>query len=469
LFPGESSSTFSIWSSSVLIEQAIFTSAKTSRGAGYQLVARSPGVRDDDARELAVWGPSHDALCEDREENSSVNFHRLSSGKFAVSKTSAAGQEYSGRGGARIYTQYFLVPMEVLAKFSNNPFAILRAVWAKGLLAVHNDIPQKLESFSLVGRATAVDEGLLGQLADQWGAKNVGQLVSASMTARPKILAGAKNMETLVGGLLNYFPTECRTEISFTTGLRYSLRRPFRLAPADDDLAGLRRSARQGEIELLDLANAPAEPPLHGWAKFVAETIASDQLPLLTAQLQIARPGLRIENLDLLGEELLNELHATAVAAPQAVEQEVFAERRETSSTRQFRRDTPIFKSQDASDARNEPADSTRRVGRRKTDRAAYASRPKFHAIDHPEVIELFEQLDDAVYDAISGAPQAESKVIGLWQKIAGNLTSDQLASTREQYLRYTLTLWDACVNEGVREADKAVRALDVLTVLFSG
>ena len=45
-----------------LIEQAVFTSAETDQSAGYQLVATSKGISDVNARELAVWGPSHDAM-----------------------------------------------------------------------------------------------------------------------------------------------------------------------------------------------------------------------------------------------------------------------------------------------------------------------------------------------------------------------------------------------------------------------
>ncbi len=75
----------------VFIEQAIFTSAQTSRGDGYHLVARSHGVSEEDAQQLAVWGPSHGALRDDRDEASSINFNRLTSGTLCVSKTVAAG------------------------------------------------------------------------------------------------------------------------------------------------------------------------------------------------------------------------------------------------------------------------------------------------------------------------------------------------------------------------------------------
>ena len=65
------------------VEQAIFTSAETGRSAGYQLVARSPGVAEADARELAVWCPSHDSLLE-LGEPLSVNFHPLQIGRAHV-------------------------------------------------------------------------------------------------------------------------------------------------------------------------------------------------------------------------------------------------------------------------------------------------------------------------------------------------------------------------------------------------
>ncbi len=116
----------------MLIEQAIFTSAETDRAQGYQLVRRSAGVSETDARELSLWGPSHDSLVERPNERSSVNFFRLESGWYSVSRTTLEGAEYSGRGGQRVSTHFLLVPPEVLARFGNNAFAVLRAATAIG-------------------------------------------------------------------------------------------------------------------------------------------------------------------------------------------------------------------------------------------------------------------------------------------------------------------------------------------------
>src|SRR5687768_1022640 len=111
----------------MLVEQAIFTSARTARSAGYHLVAASSGISEVDARELAAWGPSHDSLLETGSAAVSVNFHRLPSGAYCISQSTPEGPEFSGRGGVRVYTQALVMAPEALARFANNPFAVLRA------------------------------------------------------------------------------------------------------------------------------------------------------------------------------------------------------------------------------------------------------------------------------------------------------------------------------------------------------
>jgi GTPase-associated protein 1, N-terminal domain type 2 len=445
----------------VPIEQAVFTSARTTHGDGYQLVARSPGVSDDNARELAVWGPSHGALFTERDEATSINFCTLASGVCCVSKTVAAGQEYSGRGGARVYTHFLLVPTDVMTRFANNPFAVLRAAWAKGMLGVHDRWPDDLESFSLVGRSAAVDEGLLAQIAEQWGAARIALLVQSAMQSGVHLLAGVGNSETLIGGLLQCFPPDCRTEISFTTGLRYSPRRPFRLAPLDSDAAEQRRAARQEGVSVVDLtAAAEAESSLHPWAEYVAECIASDRLSSFVSQLQ--RPGVTLAQLDAVGEQLLRQRSLTLAHAA-------------SDSGSPKRGQEPLnkvpdpFSPSDTFSSSRAESNGAARPPKPRVPRLAVTTGtpPDIHTISDPAAIEQLEQLDDAVYDAINGSVDAMATVNELWQQLCSQLSPATLAAAREQYLRYTLTLWDACADEPLREPQRAARALDVLTVLF--
>ncbi|HEY2881689.1 MAG TPA: hypothetical protein VGJ15_04635 [Pirellulales bacterium] len=81
--------------------------------------------------------------------------------------------------------------------------------------------------------------------------------------------------------------------------------------------------------------------------------------------------------------------------------------------------------------------------------------------------IELLELLDDVVYDFVYGRTSSGEKVTQLWQQICRSLPPQVLAATREQYLRYTLTLWDSCLTSDRHDPERAICALDVLTVLF--
>ncbi len=175
-----------------MIEQAVFTSARTEQARGYQLVAMSSGVQPDDARQLAVWGPSHGSLSDGSEGASSTNFHPLPSGNWCVSRSSAAGPEYSGRGGARVYTQCLIVPPDVLARYGNNPLTLLRAARAGGMLQVHDPVPPTLQPFELSGRAEVVDEGLLAEWFDRWDPRRVAWLVQSALTADSLIVVGGR-------------------------------------------------------------------------------------------------------------------------------------------------------------------------------------------------------------------------------------------------------------------------------------
>src|SRR5258707_8223941 len=193
-----------------MIEQAIFTSAQTDRLRGYQLVAASPGISADEARDLATWGPSHGSLCSAGDEGSSVNYHPLASGRWCVAESIAAGEEYSGRGGPCVATHSFIIASEDLARFANNPFAVLRAVRNRGLLKAKNPLPTTLASFELPGRTAAIDDGILAEFVERWGGERIAWLLETALSSDPFVIVGAENRNSLLAGLLNFLPVECR-------------------------------------------------------------------------------------------------------------------------------------------------------------------------------------------------------------------------------------------------------------------
>lgn len=237
------------------IEQAIFTSVRSQRLDGYQLAATSSGISPAVARELSVWGPAHDSLCSDQPDTTSVNFHPLVDDLYCISRTTLSGAEYSGRGGGRVYTQMLVVPREAMIRFACDPFLVLQAAEASGRLVVYGDVPDSLPPLRLLGRA-APSAARLGAVTSQVGAETLAELAAALAATDPVIVICDLPAGALIQAAFHRLTEQQRLTASFTTGLRHSARRPFRLSILPADPAMVRESQRSGcrVIEALQLA-----------------------------------------------------------------------------------------------------------------------------------------------------------------------------------------------------------------------
>jgi hypothetical protein len=233
------------------LETAIFTSIKSPRLDGYQLAAASSGVSESVAKELTLWGPAHDSVWDTRRDARSVNFFRLSGGDYCLSCTTLAGEEYSGRGGGRVYTQMFLLPPDVLARFAYDPFLVLRALAASGRLVVYDRVPEKLVGVPLLGRSERPDPQLIAQVLDDVGS-NVFDVAAVASPTNVAVLTSG-HVERLFQAVLHAFPPEERLKLSFTTNLKDSPRRPFKLFVLPNDQSVIRQSQRLNGARVVDL------------------------------------------------------------------------------------------------------------------------------------------------------------------------------------------------------------------------
>jgi hypothetical protein len=445
----------------VPIEQAVFTSARTDRAAGYQLLSRSCGLAESDARELSVWGPSHGSLLEQSGQCASTNFFRLASGASCVSRTTMAGAEYSGRGGKSVYTQFLVVPADVMARFANNPFAILRAAAASGALCVHETVPESLEPIELGGRAPVVELSLLAQLVREPGAAALATLVQTALASERLAIFSDVSREQLIAALINLLPVECRMEFSFSTGLKFSPSRAVRISSLPNEESAWRALARRG-ITLLRLENAaPSDDVrLDGWAAWLAETLAAGKLSVLAGELEQPRPGLTCSELGALGEQL-----------------------RAASRMSKTRCEDAHARTEQTDDTAGGTT-ATARAARQRADQP-HAGRPGGVLLDAParpsyldelaeklaeqppEVLELLERIDDLVFAAISGDAQSLAELETLWPTVAGELDADLVEQSREQYLRCALAICSDAPAGQPQRPERALAAVDVLCVLF--
>jgi hypothetical protein len=481
-----------------LIEQAIFTSAETDRSSGYQVVATSPGVSEADARELSVWGPSHDALLCSDPGAVSVNFHPLPSGAYNIGRTTLAGSEYSGRRGARVYTQCLIVSPDSLRRFANNPFALLKAASAGGSLRSYDEVPKRLKPLRLVGRAAVVDETLLNQLCRELGPAWLASLVQAALASSMIGIAGGSEPEQVIAGLINCLPPECRTQFSFSTGLKLSSRRPFRVVAVPQNSSEQRRAKRLYDLTILDVSGGPPSEaaPTESWAQLVHRALKSNRTSFLNKHLSGSRSDFSPQDLPALGLQLLEELDASSLENdPLDVEPDSTdgghgragrSKATDGAGIQPGRRGKrkPTGKST-SHPAGNETTGPNRRFrqdhephpGFQREPAAATATKNPIQVPsktlhpDSPEVLEKLERLDDLVFGAIAEKESLAEELKSFWPSVRAELGEALTAESREQYLRYALSLWERFVDPadptGTHRPERAIRALDVLCVLF--
>jgi hypothetical protein len=452
------------------VEHAIFASAGRDRTAGYEFVARSPGICETDARELVLWSPTHDSMLDPDAE--SLNFHPLPSGAYCISLTTAAGWDCCGHGGQRVSTHCLIVPPEVLARFANNPFALIRTALANGALEFLTPPPPVLEPLLLVGGAAAVDSALLAELAVAPGPHHVAVLVQAARDAVCLALAGSQSPARQIAGLLNCLPPQCRLEFSFATGLKFSPRRPFRLVALSGDPAERLWAENHSNVIILDLGDddPPRSMSLDGWTRLIERVLSTGRMSFLAAQLSKRRFELTSDDLPALGMQLLEDLEfAGGADTPVCPEAGNEASKNDCPTN-----ENACFTGENICPTLTPPRAHAahRRFGKSAT--AAMTAERRASApstyLDpgSPEVLNKLETLDDLVYEAIGGQAIAIERLQTLWPKLLAELGEDLLLESREQYLRFALSIWEECSDcNGVRDPARAVQALEVLCLLF--
>ncbi len=427
-----------------VVQQAIFTSARSDRSAGFQVLAASPGIAACDRRELAAWGPSHDSLLDSRDEAVSVNFFPLPSGSFCVSRTTPAGWESGGRGGHHVYTHCLIASPAVLRQFANHPLALLDAALAGGGLEPLDAIPPRLDMLELRETATGGDAGQFAQLAAEIGPISLAMLVQAASTNVCLAVRGPVATPRLIQGLLECLPIDCRTLISFSSGLKFSTQRPFDLFALPDDAAQQRWLAHQPGVTALDLGCQPASASLlvNDWARLIHRVLAAGDFAFLSEELARPRADFTLADLPVLGLQLLDEFEDVETRQPQVVK------------TRQSHAAHCKFEKSVAAAAN--PAASV------------ICAPSELLDTDSPEVLVKLEALDDAVFDAIQGKAAALADLHELWPALKIELGEALLAESREQYIRYALSIWKEPASiRGNHDPARAVNALEVLCVLF--
>ena len=329
----------------------------------------------------------------------------------------------------------------------------MKAAFAQGSLCVHGQLPKQLAPFRLGGRAAAVDLALLGQIVTEPGPRWLGAMVDRALESTSLVLVAARDRERLIAGLINALPVECRTAFSFSTGLKHSPRRPFRLIGLADTAGDTSQVLRRPNVSVFELSDGPADALLveGSWGSLVARMLETSRLAYFSAQLAQPRPGLQAGDLAALATEIYERMPAPARST--AAARIAGASPAETTSQSAVRGGETSAKPYDAieetvtdgSDVRLPPdqrrADAAhlrlwRAVAEAATPTAAGPRAGKSPSAappdtppespsqalswQCPEIVEKLELLDDLVFEAIAGKPSALGQLRALLAHGAG-------------------------------------------------
>ena len=220
------------------VEQAIFTSARSLHASGYHLTARSRGIDDGLAQTISPWGPSHASLVSEEFDASSLNFFPVGNDRFALSRSVYGGHEYSQRGEFQIVSIIIVFHREQLAGYSDNPIALAQTVLALGHLRLRSVVHGSLSLLDIPDRSMF---GFVSPFPeDRYDEILTSRVLDTIQDGRRVAVFGLSDPMPTLDQLARRVPRDQRAELSFTTGLKPSVHRDFRLhffSNLDEDLS----------------------------------------------------------------------------------------------------------------------------------------------------------------------------------------------------------------------------------------
>lgn len=252
-------------------DQAIFTSARTSTGQGYRIIAASAGLTPDEKTEISTRSPSHGGLCSEEADARAESFYAIKSGRLCAALSCAAGSEQTGRGGLRIYTRALVFDADALASFGQDSFNVLRSMELEGLGRPELNPPSALPVLALPALThRAEDSGVaIAKVGWRW----LAYLLRNAMTNRSAVLTGEGELGGTIETVLLAVPAPWRKKVSFSRGLKFSIGRPFTLSEVSGDTAAIERVIKGHAIALVHpfAGAAPPTAELGEWEQMAAD------------------------------------------------------------------------------------------------------------------------------------------------------------------------------------------------------
>ncbi len=221
-------------------------------GPEQEFLAISRGIERMDLAEIRNWSAGSDDLISSAPLACSWNFHPLPSGKFCLSRTSRLTLLFPKEDARQVFTHGILIPPEFLKDYANNAITLFHhleklGLWRAGLEVMRQlwdsetdgrthtepisnaEIMPVLRTLTMDGGAEAVRLESLNAFARTTGIRRFSAILDQILGNFTTVLTGNAVPEMMMEALLDVLPVGCRTDFSFSTGLKFSPKRLFRV------------------------------------------------------------------------------------------------------------------------------------------------------------------------------------------------------------------------------------------------
>lgn len=459
----------------ITLKQAVYTSVAIDGTIDYRLAGCSEGVASEDAEFLSWWGPGSDTLLDMDSDALSYNYFSLPSGSLCVARSTAGHKRAAGDAGQAVYTQFLIVAKKDFRHFGDNPFSLIRQALACGVLETTDRIRTRLPDLSIPECPVTVDQRLLARLSESIGPRNLAIVIHQALQNSRLIVASNEPPAAIVSGIFSCLPIGVRHDFSFTTGLKYSSRRPMRLVAIGNDETErlrVRESNRSALLDLTEIGSSHNEL-VDGWARWIQTALSTGRIGFLAREIHRQRETISSDELFALGLQLLEDVESLSLDScddSSVVEFAVDSSEESPSdddSVEQFDNSSSVAEDFSSMDRPIGTADSL--VGMEvESGEVSAIPQDESAANQSPEVVEMLERLDDMVYDAMAGSTEAAEDLAIWWPEVLDRLGEKLVSESREHYLDHAMKVWRRCISDQkTRDPARAAIVLDVLCTLF--
>lgn len=265
------------------IEQAVFLIKVTDPLFSAQMLLHTSGFHVLDGREILDWFSGRHGEQLIRHESPGYFFHPLPSGRFALARIIPRRTGFRGllRQEGSFYVHLLSVAPKTLLQNGNSPVKLIRGIETRNAWLPLGCKPKALRPLKMARSEAILDRKLLMELLERIRPEALASLLQLSFDQLCTLFTSSFPPEKIIDGLINLLPVRWRSELTFSTNLHLSPRRPIKMVACSETVF-------DPELPVVDLEKSPEtfasndrRPPLDSWSLFIVKVLENRDFDFL--------------------------------------------------------------------------------------------------------------------------------------------------------------------------------------------